>query len=167
MRLPGRRGRTPEVAVAAGERVLAWTSTTDGRVVAGTRDAVYLPGGTRLPWEQVESADWDVDAQRLVVVEVGTWGEQRAVHELSVAEPRTLLELVRERVTASIVVQRHVAVRGKAGVRVIGRRPPSGRHAIVWLLEYDAGVEPDDPQVAAVAAGALADARAEVGEAGP
>lgn len=166
MRLPGRREPAPEVAVAAGERVLAWTTTTDGEALAGTRDAAYLPGGVRLPWEQVESADWDVEAERLVVVEVGTWGQERAVHELAVTEPRTLLELVRERVTASIVIQRHVVVRGKAGVRVIGRRPPSGRHAIGWLLEYDTGVEPDDPQVAAVVAEALAEARAEVGETG-
>lgn len=162
-----RREPQPEVTVAPGERVLAWTRTTDGGVLAGTRDAMYLPHGVRLPWEQVESADWDVDAERLVVAEVGTWGQERAVHELAVAEPRTLLELVRERVTASIVLQRHVPVHGKRGVRVIGRRAPSGRHPVVWLTEYDVGVEPDDPAAARAAADALDAARLEVGESGP
>ncbi len=162
-----RREPMPAVEVAPGERVLAWTTTSDGGVLAGTRDAAYLPGGVRLPWEQVESADWDVDAERFTIVEVGTWGQERAVHELAVPEPRTVLELVRERVTASIVLQRHVPVHGKRGVRVIGRRAPSGRHAILWLTEYDVGVEPDDPAVARAAEGALTAARGEVGDTGP
>ena len=167
MRRLRRREPQPKVAVAPGERVLAWTRTADGGVLAGTRDAMYLPQGVRLPWEQVESADWDVDAERLVVAEVGTWGQERTVHELAVTEPRTLLELVRERVTASIVLQRHTPVHGKRGVRVIGRRAPSGRHPVVWLTEYDVGVEPDDPTAARVAAEALDAARLEVGESGP
>ncbi len=162
-----RREPVPPVEVAAGERVLAWTTTTDGGVLAGTRDAAYLPGGVRLPWEQVESADWDVDAERFTIAEVGTWGQERAVHEMAVPEPRTLLELVRERVTASIVLQRHVPVHGRRGVRVIGRRAPSGRHPILWLTEYDPGVEPDDPAVARAAEDALTAARDEVGETGP
>ena len=49
----------------------------DGEWVAGTRDALYLPGG-RLPWEQVEAADWDHDPGRLRVSEVGRWGEPRS-----------------------------------------------------------------------------------------
>ena len=167
MRGVRRRDPRPPVDVAPGERVLAWTTTADGGVLAGTRDAAYLPGGVRLPWEQVESADWDVDEERFTIAEVGTWGEVRAVHEMAVPDPRTLLELVRERVTASIVLQRHVAVHGKRGVRVIGRRAPSGRHPIVWLTEYDAGVEPDDPAVARAAADALTAARGEVGQTGP
>lgn len=150
--------------VGPGEWVLAWTTTTDDEVVAGTRDAAYLPGGVRLAWEQIEAADWDVEAQSLRVTEVGTWGQERAVHELAVAEPRLLLELVRERVTASIVLQRHVPVHGKRGVRVIGRRAPSGRHPISWLLEYDVDVDPADPLVVQATGEVLAEARAEVGE---
>ncbi len=64
--------------VAAGEKVLAWAATESG-VVAGTRSALYLPGGGRIPWEQVEAADWDLDAATLKVSEVGTWGEPRPV----------------------------------------------------------------------------------------
>ena len=59
-------GRTspPTVEVAAGERVLAATTASDGTVLAGTRDAFYVvaTGETRrVPWEQVEAADWDRD----------------------------------------------------------------------------------------------------------
>jgi hypothetical protein len=147
--------------------VLAWAESSSGQVVAGTRDALYLvdPGGqvTRLPWEQVEAADWDRDSSRFRVSEVGSWGEERAVHALTIDEPGRLLELVRERVTASVVLQRHVALAGRRGLRVIARRSPRGDRPLAWFYEYDEGVDPDDPAVRAAATAALAAARDEVG----
>ena len=119
---------------------------SDGRVLAGTRDAVYLPTGDRLPWEQVEAADWDSDAELFRLSEVGSWGEQRREHAFALGEPGRFLELVRERVTASLVLQRHVPVRGDAGLRVIGRRAPRGG-TIAWFVHYDEGVDPADPEV--------------------
>ena len=80
-------------------------------------------------------------------------------------DPALLLQLVRERVTASIVLQRRVPVRGKLGLTVIGRRSPAGG-PVTWMHAYDAGLDPDDPEVAAVADRALAGAQAEVGRAG-
>lgn len=156
------RRTTPAVAVAPGERLLAQAATADGPV-GGTRDALYLPGGRRLPWEQVEAADWAVEESVLVVSEVGTWGEQRREHRLVVEETGRLLELVRERVTASVVLQRHVAVDARRGLRVIARRAPGGDRPLTWVYEFDEGVDPDDPEVRALAAEALAAARNEVG----
>ena len=162
MRLRPRAAR-PRVDVGPGERLLAWAETGDGAVVlAGTRDAVYLDG-TRVPWEQVEAADWDSDAGMFRLSEVGTWGEQRREHTFSLGEPGRFLVLVRERVTASVVLQRHVPVRGAAGVRVIARRAPRGG-PIAWFLDYDQGLDPSDPEVRALTEAALASARGEVGE---
>ena len=62
----------------------------------------------------------------LRVSEVGAWGEPRPEHRFVIDEPGRLLELVRERVTASVVLQRHVPVDGRRGVRVIARRAPGG-----------------------------------------
>jgi hypothetical protein len=163
------------VSLAPGETLLAWAGTTSGGVVAGTRDALYLPSSvepsssvepvetTRLPWEQVEAADWDSDTDTLRVSEVGSWGEQRVEHAVTLAEAGRLLELVRERVTASVVLQRHVPLRGRRGLRVIARRAPRGDRPIQWFYEYDEGVDPDDPAVREAARTALADARDEVG----
>ena len=164
-----RLGRTPradrpQVDVGPGERLLAWAETADGAVLAGTRDAVYLPGGVRLPWEQVEAADWDRDAELFRLSEVGSWGEQRREHTYVVGEPGRFLELVRERVTASVVLQRHVPVRGSAGLRVIARRSPHGDRSLAWFIDYDEGVDPADPEVRSAAEVALATARGEVGE---
>ncbi|WP_435747112.1 hypothetical protein [Nocardioides sp. SYSU DS0663] len=160
MRLPFVGRERPDVAVRRGERLLAWTDTSQGPV-GGTREALYLPG-CRIPWELVEAATWDVDTGELVVREVGTWGEVRPVHRFSVAEPGRLLQLVRERVTASIVLQRHVPVDGRRGVRVVARRAPTGDRALSWVYEFDEGVDPDDPAVRAAADQALVAARAEV-----
>jgi hypothetical protein len=162
-----RRATTPDVAVGPGERVLAWCRTVDDRVLAGTRDALYVDEAgdhTRIPWEQVEAADWDRDTDVLRISLVGSWGEQRVEHAVALAEPGRLLELVRERVTASVVVQRHVPLEGRRGVRVIGRRAPRGHAPIEWFYEYDEGVDPDDPTVHDAALDALVAARRDVGQ---
>jgi len=158
MRLGRRR---PELPVAPGERLLAWATTADGTVVGGTRDALYLP--ERLPWEQVEAAVWDRESGTLRVREVGAWGEPRREHALVMDEPPRLLQLVRERVTASVVLQRHVPIHGRLGVRVIARRAPGGHDEPTWVYEFDEGVDPADPDVRRAAAEAMAAAREELG----
>jgi hypothetical protein len=160
------RPPSPSVDVAPGEKVLASTTSTDGTVLAGTRDAFYVvaAGETRrVPWEQVEAADWDRDTDTFRLSEVGSWGEQRPVHMATLDEPGRLLELVRERVTASVVLQRHVALGGRRGLRVIARRAPSGAGGVQWVYEYDEGVDPDDPIVRAAAREALEAMRLDVG----
>jgi hypothetical protein len=163
------RRSAPRVDVGPGERVLARAESSIG-TLAGTRDALYLPLAgeagrwTRVPWEQVEAADWDRDSEVLRVVEVGTWGKARPEHSFAVTDSGRLLELVRERVTASVVLQRHVPISGKQGVRVIARRPPSGNQLVQWFFEYDAGIDPADPFVDQAAQEALAAAREEVGQ---
>lgn len=162
MKLPRRQ---PSVDVVAGESELARADSEAGLVV-GTRDALYVPtsvGHVRVPWEQVESADWDQDGEVLRVREVGTWGERRPEYLLTLTDAGRLLELVRERVTATVLLQRHVPIEGSRGVRVIARRAPSGRRDLTWLFEYDEGIDPEDPFVATAAESALAAAREEVG----
>jgi hypothetical protein len=162
-----RRRTTPSIAVPTGETVLAASTAEDGTVLAGTRDAFYAqaPGAdvVRVPWEQVEAADWDRDTETFRLSEVGAWGEPRREHVAVLSEPGRLLELVRERVTASVVLQRHVRVQGRRGLRVIARRAPRGDRPVEWMYEYDVGVDPDDPQVATAAREALEVARRDVG----
>jgi hypothetical protein len=171
MRL-GRSSLPREVAARVHGRPLAFAETTDGSWLVATRDALYVVDaggsaviGTRIPWEQVEGADWDRDGSRLRVTEIGRFGEPRPsyVFTLPDLEPVSLLQLIRERVTASVVLQRGVVVSGKRGLKVVGRRSPSGG-PITWMHEYDEGVDPDDPAVAEAAESLLQQARADVGE---
>ncbi len=155
------RRTSPRVEVATGEKVLAWASA-DGDVVAGTRAALYLPGGRRIPWEQVEAADWDSDSDTFKVSEVGSWGEPRPTYSFVLGDSGLLLQLVRERVTATVVLQRHVPIRGKRGVRVIARRALTGERGLTWLFEYDEGIDPEDPFVEHAAQEALAAAHGEI-----
>jgi hypothetical protein len=175
-----------------GEKVLAGAQARDGSWVLGTRDALYVvpatgPGSTtptsggadprgpkdshgdampaemRIPWESIDRADWDRDEDRLVVSEVGEFGRVRPQHVFAVADPGLLLELVRERVTASVVLQRRVVTEGKRGLLVIARRSPAGSGNIAWAYQFDPGVDPDDPGVIAAAEAGLRAAQDELG----
>jgi hypothetical protein len=153
-----------------GERPLAHAQARDGSWLIGTRTRlVVVPAGasgrevTSLPWEEVESAGWDRDGERFRIDEVGEFGRPRASYSFSMEEPRQLLQLVRERVTGSVVLQRRVTVQGRRGFSVIARRNPAGGE-LRWMHEYDTGIDPDDPEVARLAEAALREARTEVGE---
>ena len=70
-----------------------------------------------LAWERIDRARWDEESERLEVVEVADFGEPQPRHELALLEPRRLLDLVRDRVTASVLLTRHVPVAGVEGSR--------------------------------------------------
>jgi hypothetical protein len=158
----------PEVVARAGlhpgETVLAGAPSGEGLWLLGTHTALHVVGedSRRIPWETVERADWNRDDELLVVTEVGEFGRVRPRHELHVDEPGRLLELVRERVTASVVLQRRVPVRGSQGLLVVGRRSPAGDE-VSWSYEFDEGVDPEDPAVTAAAEAGLESARGELG----
>lgn len=162
------RKRAPMTPVP-GERVLAWAETEDG-VAAGTREALYLPGAddgaqVRVAWHEVETAEWDVGTDTFVVREVGTWGRTRPEHRVVVTDPGRLLELVRERVTSTVVLTRPVALPGGRRATVVARRATTGERAVAWFVDYEVGLDPADPEIAAAVDRALVAARAEVGEA--
>lgn len=164
MRLP-RPVRVPApLRAAAGERVLAWSPVEDGWL-AGTRGhLVHVPTEgppVRLAWADVQAADWSQDEATLTVTEVGEFGATRGRRTFRLGEAALLLQLVRERVQASIVLQRHHVVSGKRGVRVVARRHADG--TIAWLVEYDEGVDPESPQTVRIVEKALVQARSDVG----
>ena len=156
--------QSPRPDVDTGERLLAWAQAADGTWIAGSSSALFL-GDTRIAWTELESADWDRDTELLRVTEVGEWGRIRPRHQFELAEPGRLLELIRERVTSSVVLQRHEAVHGRRGVRVVGRRDPAGAGSseVRWFFSYDEGIDPADPEVAARAEAMLAAAKADLG----
>jgi hypothetical protein len=162
---------TARAALPRGEKVLASARATDGTWLLGTRSALHIVPTTSvepvatsaIPWERVETADWDREGERLRVSEVGEFGEVRPVHVFEVPQAALLLTLVRERVTASVVMQRRVVVSGRTGLFVVARRSPTGAGDIGWAFEYDAGVDPADPEVNRLAETALRTAAEELG----
>ena len=147
-----------------GQRALAAASAGDGAWLVGTRDGLHAVGDQprSWAWEQVLRADWDDETRRLEVVPVGEYGApvERSTYALDGAAD--LLTLVRERVSASVLLQRWVAVSGRRGFHVFARRPPRGGK-VTWGFELDAGVDPDDPDVRRVMDEALAQAQTTLG----
>ena len=155
-----------KVSLGRGEKVLAGTQAGDDIWLLGTLEALHVVAGEpveRIPWEQIERVDWNRDEDRLLISEVGEFGRVRPQHEFAVSEPGLLLEFVRERVTASVVLQRRVFTDGGRGLLVIGRRPPARDGEVFWSYEFDAGVDPEDPEVMAVAEEGLRSAQEELG----
>lgn len=151
------------------EAVLAAVELTNGRWVAGTRAAVYLPSDAadadrRVGWEKIERANWDSEASVLHVYETTDFGTPLRATELKVEDPGRFGQLLRERVDASIVVQRHVPLSGKRGVRIVARRNPAATDAAVtWNFVLDKGLEPIQPGVVDAAEAALRQVRDEFG----
>lgn len=132
------------IAWEPGERVLAVAADAAGRyVVATDRDLVlqrYPPHYSRIGWEVVDKAVFDEDALRLTL---HTGDGDIARLRIPITAPGHLPEVVRERVTASIVVSTHVALRGQRGVRVTARRRPD-EDALSWWGSIDEALEPAD-----------------------
>lgn len=137
-------------SVARSAGFLATAITGDGTVVGGARGALHV-GERVLPWERIRSATWDADTATLTVVT-----EADTVALTFDGGATRLLALVRERITASVVLQRPFP-----GGRVVARRALTGERTVAWQVEYDADVP--SPQAEAAATAALAQARADVG----
>lgn len=151
--------------LASGERPLAWALGTQGQWYVGTDRALHLTDGERfrkVVWEEIERADWQSEAGRLVVIEVASWGEPEARMEVTVEEPGRLLELLRERVTRSVVINMYAPVHGRRGLSVVGRRSPAADGQVTWSYLLAEGLDPDDPTVHEVAARTLSAAEAEL-----
>ncbi len=156
---------TRQLGLQPGERPLAWAVGTDGSWYVGTDRALHVPnddGWRRLGWETVERAEWHRDTEQLAVVEVAGFGEPERRTEVSIDDPGQLLELVRERVTKSVVVTVYAPVQGRRGLSVVGRRAPAGDGPVSWSWVLAEGLDPRDPLVEEVAARTLREAQAEL-----
>ena len=149
------------------ERVLASAEAEDGTWLLGTRDRLAVVDPVEpvvlLPWEQVHRADWEADTSTLRVEQVQDWGVPIVRRSFVLDDPDAVLTLVRERVTASIVLQQRVDLEARRGLSVVARRPPAGLGEITWAYEFDEGVDPSDPAVQMVAEAALRDAKDSLG----
>lgn len=129
--------------------MLASGQSKDGTWFVGTDRRLYITADevTRLPWERVERASWDRDSSELVVEEVADYGEGHPRHAALFDDPRRLLELVRERVTASVLLTRHVPVANSRGIKVVARRSPLRTGEVEFSYVLASGLDPADDAV--------------------
>ncbi|MER5421748.1 hypothetical protein [Streptosporangium roseum] len=152
MKLFNRMPAEVRAAVVPPDRVLTYAEGPDGHVIATDR-ALYL-GGTRLPWFQVDRGVWDEEGLTVVTTD----GE---AHRALLPEPGRIPEAVRERVTASIVVNQYAPLDARGGVRLVARRTDDDR--MIWEFVFDSGMDPADPGLRALAEQALEETRRSFG----
>lgn len=157
-----RRRKIQQVAgLERGERVLASASGPANQIVATDRRLI-LPQAS-VPWDQIERASWDGDEETLYVTELTPTGRS-VQHTVAITEPGRLVDVVRELVTASVVIIRRVQIDGPQGVRVTGRRQPGGD--LTWIAALDPGLDAANPEIRTKIDAAVASVRAEVESAG-
>jgi hypothetical protein len=117
----------------------------------------------RLPWEVIDHAEWEQDSGTLLVTKAADFGERQQQHRAEFDDASRLLQLIRERVTASVVLTRFVPVEGPAGMTLVGRRAPGTDGEIEWSFVLGAGLEPEDPRLREIAQQALVEAERELG----
>ena len=135
-----------------GERVLAAErdKATGTRVVA-TREAVYYtdPGSVqwwhRLGWEQIERVDWDATRGELRLASLLPESAPDVALRLDRRMP--LVDLARERVTATTLARAQLQHGGSAAGWVVARRSPAGE--VTWVVRLLNGVDPLDAAVQA------------------
>jgi hypothetical protein len=164
-----------ELGLPRGERVLAWATLTGvpGYLVA-TDVALYRPsfhdeGYTRLGWDEIATASWGREDNTLRVVETAR-PDQAWTARLD--DPGYLPETVRERVMSTIVVNQHVRLRDRQGVRITARRPASRQRlsvvdaptpALRWDMRFDPELDVEgDPLLRVEADAALESLRRDV-----
>ncbi|GAA5045045.1 hypothetical protein HNP84_002713 [Thermocatellispora tengchongensis] len=151
----GRRGLPAGVELAKGDRALTYAKAAGGGHVVVTDNALYLDDGTRLPWHTIDRGLWDEDGITVITTDGGR-------HRALLPDPGRVPEAVRERVTSSIVVNQHVPLPGRGGVRLVARRVP-GQPELLWEFVFDQGLDPDDPGLRAHAEQALEEVRRSLG----
>ena len=171
--LPGEIRST--LPLEKGERVLASARTADGAYLVASTLALYLPAGgesehERLGWESIEHAEWDKEDERLRITPIAPFGERIEHRTFGLSDESDanhwqidrLLTVVRERITASVVIDRRVPIDQEHAVRVVARRKPVPDAELTWMVELDPGLSASDPQVVDAANQALAQVRSEI-----
>ena len=115
-------------------RILGWAKTSTGFCIASPAAFSF---GDQLAWEhlgwhEIERGGWNAELNKLSWVRYAPPGEAPARGVLELTEPGRLPELFRERISATIAVERFVPLAGERGVIIAARRDLGGSGAVVW-----------------------------------
>lgn len=127
----------------AGERSLAWAQTSAEGWILATDDRLCCTAPEfDHRWVEILGASWAPPR-----LEIKLWqptGPQE--REILIDDAGVLPQVIRERIMQSLLVQQHVALQGKQGVRFLARRDPK-TNEVSWQTVVDAGIDASNPQV--------------------
>ena len=155
IRLPGLPPRLPRwvpdrLGIPAGERVISWgcgpgSDVTEATYVVATTRALYVQStGERLPWHRISRAAWDDPVLDLVVLDDA--GQPAGLRRLRVDDAKDLPPAVRDRVTDSVIVSERMDL-GDGRAALMAARRDSDTGDIRWSVQFEAGVDPRDPEL--------------------
>lgn len=148
------------VEIPKGERVIAKGTQLRGdeRLGAVATNVALRTPDLAIRWDQIESATWEEPQLHLVVRSDA--GPERIA--MTLVDSRSLVETVRDRVTASVLTsQRRALPSGAVATFAARRRSDDG--TIIWTVVFDGNPDLTDPVLRAEADAVLADLRGSLG----
>jgi hypothetical protein len=115
-------------------RILAWAKTSTGYCIASLTTLSYGDEGgwTHIGWHEIERGGWNAELRKLSWVLHAAPGKPSPRGSLELLEPGRLPELFRERISATIAIERFVPLRGERGVTISARRDLGASGTVVW-----------------------------------
>jgi hypothetical protein len=153
--------------IRPGERVLASVWQATAALAVATERAVYDQHGpgadrswSRLGWDDVDQVLWDDEQHTLTLTRAGPGESSPVVLRLPRRSP--LLELARERVTATTLARVPLLSAGRVCGCLTARRLP-GSDQVRWVLTLRDATAAGDPALRARVSGAIAALEADLG----
>jgi hypothetical protein len=115
-------------------RILAWATTSTGFCIASPATLSYgdEKGWKHVGWHEIERGAWNAELRKLTWALHAVPGKPSPRGSLELVEPGRLPELFRERILATIAIEKFVPLMGDRGVTISARRDLGGSGAIAW-----------------------------------
>ena len=115
-------------------RILAWARISTGYCIASPTALSYSgeAGWTHIGWHEIERGSWNAELRKL------SWALHTAPDKpsrrgsIELVEPGRLPELFRERISATIAIERFVPLVGDRGVTISARRDLGAGGTVAW-----------------------------------
>lgn len=115
-------------------RIFAWARTSTGYGIASLTTLSYgdEEGWKHIGWHEIERGSWNAELGTLSWVLHAAPGKPSPRGSLELVKPGRLPELFRERISATIAIERFVPLLGERGVTISARRDLGASGAVAW-----------------------------------
>lgn len=115
-------------------RILAWARTSTGYGIASLAALSYgdEEGWRHIGWHEIERGGWNAELHTLSWVLHAATGKPSPRGSLELLEPGRMPELFRERISATIAIERFVPLLGERGVTISARRDLGASGTVAW-----------------------------------
>jgi hypothetical protein len=144
-------------------RIFAWATTSTGFCIASPATLSYgdEEAWKHIGWHEIERGAWNAELRKLTWALHAAPGKSSPRGSLELIEPGRLPELFRERIVATIAIEKFVPLVGERGVTITARRDLGGTGAVAWHSTLTRGLSWQTAGVRAAVDQAMEQVRAE------